>query len=348
MQLHSDSFDVVIATYNRPQSVVSLVNQINACLVKPVKIIIVDSSDDNNEEVQTMSSVIYVRSSHKNQPYQRLLGAKFSMSKYIVYLDDDVEIINKEIFNDLLNEYNKNEVVGVTVGIEYHNSISAQIDKALFSGKSKISKHLWKFTGVPFPSMGKIDRFGVTGPKPTVTSKIESFNGPIMSFKRDLIDSIIDFDLIAMHERRLSIPEDKVISCKANKYGKLMIIPRIYLVHAAIESSYFTDVYTFYRKSTYSRLFINRVVCTTFNKRRYPANIDFYWFSFWRLLIALISLLLNYTKLKREKFRGILSGIALTLTLPQKAKYLTPGIDWAKEIQNDCEQPNIQVQEWEI
>ncbi len=60
------------------------------------KIIVVDSSDKTlgNDEIKNNSSVVIIRSSHKNQPYQRLVGSVASRADYILFLDDDMEIID--------------------------------------------------------------------------------------------------------------------------------------------------------------------------------------------------------------------------------------------------------------
>ena len=44
-------FDIIIATYNRPQNVISLVNQILSLNYGPERLIVVDSSDVYNEKL---------------------------------------------------------------------------------------------------------------------------------------------------------------------------------------------------------------------------------------------------------------------------------------------------------
>jgi glycosyltransferase involved in cell wall biosynthesis len=333
----SENFDVIIATYNRPQRVIALVKQVNKCNLTPASIIVVDSSDQDNEEVQLLPNVVYVHSSHKNQPYQRLLGAKLSRSTYVVYLDDDLTITDSQIFNYILKQYQNESVVGVTVGIDYHNSISNKIDGPIVKTNNKLVQLFWKFTGVPFPATGKIGRFGVPGKLPTETGKVQYFYGPVMSFQSKLIDQLISYDLIAANELKVSMGEDKIISMKANNYGILIIDPSICLYHPALESTYFDDIYSFYSKSTFSRLYLNKIYTGVFNKFVFPLNLDYYWFSGWRLILAFFAMLAKYSEPRREKLKGIASGILRTFKKSQVTKLLVKDYNWPQELQHDVD-----------
>lgn len=61
-------FDVIICTYNRPVILIKLAKQLIKLNPLPEKILIVDSSDVENKEIQQIELVHYIRSSHKNQP----------------------------------------------------------------------------------------------------------------------------------------------------------------------------------------------------------------------------------------------------------------------------------------
>ena len=91
------SLDVVICTYNRPQKVVELITQLQDCIIAPSQIIVVDSSDKTNTDLRNKSGIKYIQSNHKNQPYQRFLGVNQSTSEYILFLDDDMEILDEHV-----------------------------------------------------------------------------------------------------------------------------------------------------------------------------------------------------------------------------------------------------------
>ncbi len=66
-------FQVVIASYNRKENIVRLAKSINQCTIKPRNIIVVDATEDENNELKLIDNVIYIHKlKHKNQPYQRL------------------------------------------------------------------------------------------------------------------------------------------------------------------------------------------------------------------------------------------------------------------------------------
>ena len=79
----------------------------SSCRPAPRKIIIVDSSDEENVKIQELENLIYIRSNHKNQPYQRYLGYQYAEAEYLLYLDDDMEIQQNDFFG-IMEELLKN------------------------------------------------------------------------------------------------------------------------------------------------------------------------------------------------------------------------------------------------
>ena len=98
-------FDVIIATYNREESLKILVNHILKCSKLPENIIIVDSSDFENRGIKNKSLVKYQHTKHKNQPFQRYLGFLLSKSDILVYFDDFYHLF--VIFVHLINRLSK-------------------------------------------------------------------------------------------------------------------------------------------------------------------------------------------------------------------------------------------------
>ena len=66
--------DIIICTYNRPQKILELVHSLLPNKSYFNRIIVVDSSDSKNKELAELNELVYIKSNHKNQPYQRLLG----------------------------------------------------------------------------------------------------------------------------------------------------------------------------------------------------------------------------------------------------------------------------------
>ncbi len=335
------SLNVIITTYNRPFEVLQLSNEVLACQPAPEKLIIVDSSDVENLAIQKLPKVIYIRSSHKNQPYQRLLGAQSATSEIIVFLDDDLSILDKDVFQLIEKPFQCQEIAGVSVGFEHHSLTNQSVDVPLWVQQGMISRFIWLFTGVPMLKTGKIGRLGITGVKPNRESYIESFNGANMAFRREVVLKCITIDLLAQVERKLNMGEDKVISMLASQYGKLHFIPKKCLSHPPNISTYFQDIRTFTTKITYSRLYLSRIYAHVYMKSWWKEKLIYYWFTFWRILIAFIFLILRPSKIRREKLLGTLDGLWLSITLPQKANWLTPEIEWEYEIHNDLKNTKV-------
>lgn len=328
-------FDVILTTFNRPNEVASLVKSLSDCTPPPHQTIVVDSSDEENRLLQNLPGIVYIRSSHKNQPYQRFLGAAASTSSIIIFLDDDLTLIRQDIFQLILNTIATSNVAGVSVGFQHDNSTSQDVDVPIWNDDKVLFKTFWKFTGVPVPNVGNMNRLGVNGAKPIVQSDVQSFSGAIMAYKREVFTKIFLADLLSLYERKLGKGEDKVISMSILPFGKLIYIPEICLIHPPNESSYFQNMRSFTAKVTYSRLYLSRIYAQVFQKSWWKELLLYYWFTYWRVLIAFISMLIRPSQNRKDKFLGTLDGLWLALTLPQKAEKLTPSINWEAEIQKD-------------
>lgn len=338
------NIDVIVTTYNRPEKLEALVKELTQILPNEGNVIVVDSSDLENLKVQTIGRVLYLRSSHKNQPYQRLLGAKASCAEIILFLDDDLTIIRNDIFQLIIEAFCEKLVVGVSVAFEYHNATLDNLDSSLFENNSRLTRAFLKFTGVPSLEAGEIGRLGVTGGKPLKKSEIQSFNGANMAFRRNIIEKIIPEDLLSQAELRLSMGEDKVISMQALQYGKLIYLPEICLQHPPNESTYFQDIRSYTAKVVYSRLYLSWIYTKVFHVPFWKEVVIFYWFTIWRLLIALVSCFVKPSKGRKEKVIGTLDGLRLSLKMQQKADRLTPDLDWQAEITKDLGGAKIKTQ----
>lgn len=331
------SFDLVISTYNRPFEVLRLVNEILKCDPFPKKIIVVDSSEDSNVFIPPVPNVLHIRSSHKNQPYQRLLGAAASESDVVVFFDDDLIILNENIFKILLDAFKCPDVVGSTVAIDYHSAIQGNFDPPVLSQKNAFSRFLLTLTGVPCPKLGRASRLGVFGGRPKDRQSIDFFYGPCMSFRKSIIEEIIPIDLLSMYEIKLGKGEDKIISMMASQRGLLIYNPTICLLHLPNESTYYQNHYNFSRKVTYSRLYLSKIFALIAKRPFWLEFIFFSYFSIWRILIGAVSLLIRPSRSRIKKLYGLVSGFYLALVLPQRSKKLTPEINWYSELVNDLQ-----------
>lgn len=327
-------FSVAITTYNRSDYVIKLVNQVLACTVLPKAILVIDSSDKTNEEIQKQDRVKYIRSSHKNQPYQRYLAYLICRTELIIFLDDDLEIIDSSVFEVMLEKFSEPSIRGVSVGFQHHHTISDVMDSQV-NRQSLFFRCLNYISGVPVLHPGKIYMAGLSGLRPTVESQVDYFNGAIMGFYNSDLACVFDPVLFSLFERKLGMGEDKVISMKIGLSKKLWFFPKHFFVHPPISSNYFQDVQSFQRKVMYSRLFISLQYGILKERPSWLIHLHYYYFTAWRLLIASTKFLVKPGSLRYAVVKGILQGVLLTFTLPFKSEKIAPGIDWIRDAKND-------------
>ena len=338
-------FDIIITTYNRPDSVLNLVQQINECTILPQSIIVVDSSDVRNLEVSQTQRVSYIHSSHKNQPYQRYLGFIASKEDIVVFMDDDVSITNKDIFKIHLDSITKDNVVGSTVRYTQEGLTNAQSEVGNLrqvNSFGAIIYFLWWLTGTPRIKDGRVWLAGLRGADNN-NVYTESFGGPgTLCFKREIVTFLFDDLIFSLYEKKMGKGEDKYISMGAIKHGKLCYNNIPCLQHPPNESSYFQDLTSFYRRELFSRLLLSRRYLTVKGKWIGWGYIHYYWFAFWRILIAGIHCLLHPREGNFQIFKGKLLGVIDTVKNPFKAEYLCPDINWADQFAKDLKTLKVQ------
>lgn len=332
------NFDVIITTYNRPDSVLNLVNQINTCTLLPQRIVVVDSSDIFNTEISQINRVYYIRSSHKNQPYQRYLGFLATKEEIVCFFDDDIQIIDPELFEIIQRRYSDNNVVGCNVRFINDGEITVQkeLSPGICYGRCKLTDFFLLLTGVPAIKEGKAWLAGIRGEDGS-NLLTETFSGGGLSFRRHIVPSLFDDILFALFEKKMAMGEDKYISLGALRYGKLAYNPDISLLHPSNASSYYQDQASFVRKELYSRLWLSVRYLKVKNKWVGWAYLHFYWYALWRILIAGFRCLLQFRKVNYQIFRGKVLGLTDTVFRPFKSESLCPGINWADEFARDLE-----------
>lgn len=329
------TFTVAITTYNRPHNLAKLVSQITTCSLVPDEIIVVDSSDKVNEWMQSSNQVKYIRSSHKNQPYQRYLGYLRCSTEVIIFLDDDLEIVDLNVFAVMLERIQRPGIQGVSVGFQHHHAISEMIDSKI-DGKSLAFRIINFISGVPVLKPGKIYMAGLAGPRPTEEAAVDYFNGAIMGFHKSVLAGLYNPVLFSLFERKLGMGEDKVISMAVGLTSTLWYVPTHFFVHPPTASNYFHDLKSFQRKVMYSRLYVSLQYGKLKHYPRVVILLHYYYFGFWRLLIAAMRALIKPGKKRYEALSGILQGVLLTFTLPFLARKISPEIDWEKDASKDA------------
>jgi glycosyltransferase involved in cell wall biosynthesis len=334
-------FDIVITTYNRPAFIESLVKQINQCSLLPQKIIIVDSSETENKKIRKLEKVVYVRTSHKNQPYQRFLGLNISKEEIVIFFDDDVQILDIDLFKYLTESFNDKSIVGATLKFSDAEKNATSLSMGIIekqSNKSLLHSLFWTLTGAPPIKNNHIWLAGLKGSYDYSLGYTEAIGGPgTLAFRRKIAFHLFNVLLFSMYEKKLGKGEDKYISMEALKYGKIALIDKVCLFHPPHSSSYFKNVYSFAHRDIYSRLWLSKRIAGVKNYSSFVVHLHYYWYAMWRIIIAGIHTLYSPKKANFDRFKGRCKGVWDTFVIPMKTEYLTPGINWQKELVQDLQ-----------
>lgn len=320
------SFDVIIATYNRPSKVNELCRQIKECSLRPGKLIVIDSSDEVNETLKNDPGVVYRKASHKSQPYQRYVGTLVSEADILVFFDDDLIINHLKLFERIVELFKNKETMGVGLGIEYHNIVTTR----LIPAKASLAGRLKKLLSTKEPlKAGRVSLFGETSGLPEETIETMYLPGPNMSFRKTAVTGIFDEILFSLFEQRIGMGEDKVLSMRVAKKGKLIYSgENNYLLHPAEESSYFSNASNFYARVYYSRLWI---------ANQYSALWKTPFLAFYKFFYLLKVLVTSTSKDKFNAFIQTLSWIKRygwnqQFTNPSNTNYQQQALSDARKI----------------
>jgi hypothetical protein len=327
------SLNIIISTCNRPIQLRSLVN----CLLQygaiVDKIIIVDSSDSKIIFPKD-NKLKHIYSSFKAQPYQRYVGLLSSESEYVVFLDDDLEILCTSVFSDILDVFRSDStIVGVTAKVDYKSGLFVQDTLKSYSKYLGVFKPFLERISLNYtPKHGKISINGNGGGYPLTSSFVDYFPGPNMAFKREVALNLFDENLFEAYTMKIGKGEDKYLSMKANLFGNLYCLAnKYYFNHPPIESSYNSGLREFQTKQSYSRYMLMKQYMNVFYNFNYFTIFVYLWYSLFRLLGSLNNL---------ERFKGIIQGIKLVFKYYIRPKKIFQDISFFDIAINDSKNNN--------
>lgn len=280
-------FDIIITTNNRPETVLSLVKDILSLDNRCANLIIVDSSESENKVLREDCEIKYIRSSYKCQPYQRYLGFLVSCSDHIIFLDDDLRLKDRHVFTKMMSIYEDIEdVVGVTARVRYHSGLFVNDEVRSITKNMGITARIMnRITFNDIPIAGKLGLSGNGGGYPETSTYVDYFPGPVMSFKREIINDLFNNNLFAAYVKGLGKGEDKYISVKANDFGRLYCLSECdHFEHPPIVSSYNTNLKDFQKRVTFSRYMLMKRIGSVRQRGNIYVLLQFIWYTFFRIL----------------------------------------------------------------
>lgn len=311
-------FDVIIATYNRRESLRTLVEQILECSLLPENIIIIDSSTDKNKDILDFDRVLYIHSNYGNQPYQRYVGYLASKQDILFYFDDDMRITDKDCFNKVLEYYNVGNVVAVQPNFDYkHKFLDQGVPKSKLrelSRKNLFFRFAKSVSGIPRIKEGGFWLAGLRGARPKDTGYMEYFNGPVFSVKRAVLYQNFNFNLFNLYQKKYGKAEDAILGFSVSKQGNIAFCEKKYFYHEdQNDSSYAVNIYTYNKRVAYSRLYLSFEYARLQKKSKFIAFLHFNVYSIGRMLSMLINQLICLETKRFQAFKGYLSGYLMAL-----------------------------------
>lgn len=221
----NSDFVLVVATRNRSQLLLDLLDNVNDWLRLPTKVYVVDSSD-NNLELENSSYLYplsYFKTSICSAAQQRNIGIDLALAElkevsYIFFLDDDVRVQMDYPLKciSIFEEKGNSDVVGVS-GVTNESEVGLRKRSPLL--------RLLGFTGRPSTVTGSVVNIA--------PSKIEiSFDAEWLIgcsvWKTSVFSNGLTFERDFVGQ---SLFEDVIFSWRCRKFGRLICDPSIHLDH---------------------------------------------------------------------------------------------------------------------
>jgi glycosyltransferase involved in cell wall biosynthesis len=292
---------IIVTSLDRRVEVERLVKQIMDCEIhKPFEIICVNASFILYKfDFTDKTNFREIKSNKKNQPYQRLLGAELAKYDYLIFFDDDLQIIDNKIFGYLIAPFSKdNNVVSTGIrevfeGEEINYITDGRKEE---NSKSFISKFLYIFKKwQPGDSW-------LIGCEPYQVHKadyVESFHsGNVPCVRKDVFLKSYDRRFLLLFDKKKGKGEDKVFSLRANKFGKLRIVNKACVMHPRENASFYSvDYITWRMEILKSRFYCADAYSFGFRKNLILCRLYMIWYSLFSII--------NYASNEKEFIRRI-------------------------------------------
>lgn len=312
------TIDIIITTFNRAEKVQELVFQLLAIIEQNVKVIVVDSSDKINSTLQQINEIYYLRSSHKNQPYQRYLGFLTSQSDIIIFLDDDMEIVENKFVPKISKLFDNNELVSVAIKFKDKNKETSlsKIPTSKFLPKNRLLKNIkgW-LTGYPILKPGEFGLCGNKGPQPEGGGITEWVSGGAYAARHSVLFQNFNFQLFDIFESHMGMGEDGIIGYGLSRIGRVVYHDELLFLHNdQRDSTYKTDILAFAKRVAFSRLYLSLERARLSHRSTYLARIHYHYFMFWRIAGLFLNFIINPSTTRWNIFKGTLSGLFIAFS----------------------------------
>jgi glycosyltransferase involved in cell wall biosynthesis len=316
--------DIVICTYNRIGIAIDLAKNLilNNNLINNV--IIVDSTDNQNQTYLLDTRIKIEKTTYKNQPLQRYLGYQKSNSDIILFLDDDMELIDNEFANKIMSTFENLNISGIAINFQdkHTNSSLSKIPPSLFNSKSKIKKILNWFTGYHQQQNGKLGLCGIRGKQPLFGGETEIIGGGAFAIKREYLYNNFNFQLIDLYEQKIGKGEDVILGYTLSKQKGLHFMPDLLFYHNdQTISNYSSNHFQFAKRVSFSRLYLSFEKTRLDNQSFTRAYLHYHWYTLWRILGYMLNIIMQPNKSRLSILMGTMYGYVSSFSF--KFKYIS-------------------------
>lgn len=319
------SMSVVIPTYNRYDSLIKLIHQIQDLNHDVVEIIVIDSTDRDFKKI-SIHGVKQIVSPFKNALFQRYIGWKAAKSPWLLFMDDDMEIINKDCFL-ILESLIRNAVDVRGFGLAFKNkhdrSVISNLPKSVtssVSSKSGFRKVVRKLTGYPELNIGSYYYCGMRGQQPINGGQTEWFSGGAFLARKNFLFKNFNLQMCELFESGVGMGEDVLMGYTLSKTGRVEYVSEVLFLHNDQGNSQFTaNLIGFGKRVFYSRLYLSLEYARLNRIKLYKAYLYYIWYVFFRLIGMIFNFLIRPTKSRIQLILGSFLGWMSSLSLKYDA-----------------------------
>lgn len=318
--MRQPSISLVIPTYKRYQSLISLLTTANQLAGGRIaEILVIDSTDDDFERI-SLENVRHIRCRHKNALFQRYVGWMAAKSDWILFMDDDMEIADKAAFDKLECLIDSKTSDGFALGFvnKDFESVVHKLPKSLSSQLAtylNIKRIIGWLTGYPQLRAGRFFFCGIRGNQPDGGGMTEWLSGGAFMVKRRFLFRDFNLQMCDLFEKGLGMGEDALLGYTFSKAAKLQYVSDILLIHNDQRNSQFTSTLVGYAKRvSFSRLFLSQEYARLNKLPQITGFLYYHWYTLFRVLGMTINCLVKPSKERALLLNGTLRGWSLTWT----------------------------------
>jgi GT2 family glycosyltransferase len=249
---------VCIPTYRRPAELLACLGALARQITPPHEIIVSDAGGDPETRAVLDAfrhgyawTLRHCPTDRTGLPWQRWWAFKHSTCALILFLDDDVRLTPDAVARLVATYERAPDIAGAGFAIAYDGCgvgfrhSSALRERWLGIAGARPGTITPGGISIELPLKERVARDGARGQGVDEAGEVEEvewLSGGAMSYRRDVLEATGPLDrLFALYDERIGKAEDSLLSSRARRYGRLVMIPGVYARHPALEQATRTE-----------------------------------------------------------------------------------------------------------